>query len=160
MGDFMKLFKKGHGMKVHILIGMGVLIVAWYLNTQFNWFELPTDNMVLLKLLIIGAIYSLMPDCDQPGSVINKYVTLALVGIIIWAFMYDQSEYGIAAAIIIGAYRWIEHRKCVHSIVAGLIVSAPLFYFGFLYFIVGFIAYMSHIVADGEVSFFMEKDWW
>ena len=158
----MKLFKgkKGHGLKAHIIIGLSVLAVLWYFNNQYKWIELPTDTLSLVMLVLVGIVYSNMADCDQPGSITNKYITTFLVGVIIWAFYKQQTKYGIIAAVILGLLRWIEHRKCIHSIVGGLIISAPLYYFGLIYFIVGFVAFMSHIVADGEVSFFMEKDLW
>ena len=152
--------KKGHNMNMHILIGIVVLFGLWYLNQTYQWVEIPSEPQSLAILISIGAFYSLMPDSDQPGSIINKYITLALVGIIIWAFYVGQNQYGIMAAVILGLLRIIEHRTIIHSVLGAIVISAPLFYLGTIYFIVGFIAYLSHIISDGEMSLGWEKDWW
>ena len=151
--------KKAHWGKTHIMIGLVVLGILWYANTQYNWMELPTDNGTLIQLVIIGVLYSTMPDVDNPNSIINKYVTTALVGIIIWAFYTNQMYYGIIAAVIIGLLRLIEHRTLIHSVLGAIIIAAPLLYFSLIHFIVGFVTFVSHIVADNEFSFGWEKDW-
>ena len=145
---------------MHIIIGLATLAILYYINLTYKWIEIPTDTNILLQLLIVGIIYSNMPDGDQPGSITNKWLTVALIGVIIYSFYNPiHSTYGVIAAVIIVLLRLIEHRKCIHSIVGGLIISAPLLYFSTLHFIVGFIAFMSHIISDGELSLFLEKDW-
>ena len=67
-------------------------------------------------------------------------------------------QYGIISAVILGLLRIIEHRTIIHSVLGAILISAPLYYFGPMYFIVGLVAYMSHIISDGEFSFGWEKD--
>lgn len=143
---------------MHILIGLVTLAVLYYINTIYKWIEIPNDTQSLILLIVVGVVYSIMPDVDQPGSIINKYITIGLVGIIIWAFYMNQVQYGIIAAIILGLLRIIEHRTIIHSVLGSAIISAPLLYFGKIYFIVGFIAFVSHIVSDDDFSWGWEKD--
>jgi len=157
----MRLFgnRKGHDMKMHVLIGLSVVAAAYYLNSIYQWVDLPTENMLLLQLAGIAAVYSAMPDIDQPGSIINKWVTVALVGVVVLAFMgYLYPHYGIISAVVLGLLRLIEHRTLVHSVLGALVVSLPLLYLGKLQFGVGIIAFLSHIIADNEFSWGWEKD--
>ncbi|MBU1173749.1 MAG: metal-dependent hydrolase, partial [Proteobacteria bacterium] len=117
-------------------------------------------SLSLIKLIVVAIVFSNMPDIDQPGAKINKYVTIGLVGIIIWAFYTAQNTIGIVTAVILGLLRIIEHRTCIHSLLAAVIISAPLYYFGLIYFIVGFLAFVSHLLIDGEMALAFEKDWW
>jgi len=151
--------KKGHDMNMHILIGIGVLVALWLVNQQYNWIKLPEDGAALIHLVLIGMIYSTMPDIDQPGSIINKYVTIALGGLAIWAFLNPAyQKYGIIAVAILVLLRLIEHRTLIHSVLGAAIISAPLYYINPLYALVGFIAFLSHIIADNDFSWGWEKD--
>lgn len=150
--------KKGYSMMPHIIIGLVTVGVIYYMNTIYKWIKPPTETFALVQMATVAIIYSLLPDCDQPGSTINKYVTVALVGVIIWAFYNGMNQYGIIAAVVLGALRLIEHRTIIHSVLGALILSAPLLYFGHIYFIVGMIAFISHIVADNDFSWGWEKD--
>ena len=156
----MKLFKKGHNMNAHILIGIATIITLWYINQKYNWIPVPTDMRSIILLVLIGVIYSIITDVDQPGSKINKYSTVALIAVIVYSFynpLYKQ--YGIISAIVLGLLRLIEHRTLIHSVLGAAIISAPLFYLGPLYFTVGFIAFLSHIISDNDFSLGWEKDW-
>lgn len=152
--------KKGHNSTTHILIGFVILVVLYYLNKSYNWFDLSSFQPIDYAFLIfITWIYSQMPDVDGPATKINKYVTVFGIGIIIYAFYYSQTKIGILTAIILLAFRLIEHRTVIHSLVAGLILSAPLYFIKPLYGIIAFIMFMAHIISEGEFSIFSEKDW-
>jgi len=155
-----RLFKKGHEMKMHIIIGLGVLIALWFLNKTQNWIDFTiVDNLLLIELIVIGVIYSVMPDVDQPGSIINKYATLVLVGIALLAFTEKiDKKLGIISIVILGLLRFIEHRTLIHSVLGAVIIAAPLLYLGTIHFIVGVIAFLSHIISDNDFSLGWEKD--
>ena len=158
----MKLFKsrKGHNLKMHIMIALVVLIALWYLNQTYKWIDIAMDSVLLLQLLAIGIIYSVMPDSDQPGSIINKWLTIALVSVIIYSFYNPAYQnYGIMSALILGLLRVIEHRTLIHSVLGALIILFPLYlYFGLFHFIVGMVAFISHIVSDNDFSWGWERD--
>ena len=143
----------------HIITSLGVLAVAFYLNLVYKWIALPETNGELLLILIIGIVYSMLPDIDQPGSIPNKYLTIGLVIIIIISFLKKLTEYGIIAAAILGIVRLVHHRTIIHSLLIGLLLSAPMYYLGFIYFLVAIISYTTHIVVDNDFSLGWEKDW-
>ena len=157
----MKLFKskKAFNSNIHIIIGLAVLIILYYLNLTYKWIEAPAKQMDLIKLVFIGALYSVIPYVDQPGSKINKVVTIALVALVIYAFYNQQYlQYGIIAAVILGLLRIIEHRTIIHSVLGAVVIASPLLYLGFIYFLVGVISFLSHIISDNDFSFGWEKD--
>jgi hypothetical protein len=143
------------------MIGLAVLAILYYFNLRFVWIEVELSFTLLIQLLVVGAIYSTMPDIDQPGSIINKYATVGLVGVILYSFYNrEYSWYGIIAAAILGLLRLIEHRTLIHSLVGAVIISAPLLFLGYLHFVVGLVAFLVHIISDGDFSVWNEKDWW
>ena len=150
--------KKGFGRVNHILIALGVVAALYFANQMYKWIVIPVDNNFLLQIAIITLIYANMPDIDQPGSKINKYAVIALVGVILYSFFNVAFKtYGVLAAVIIGLLEFINHREFVHSLVGGALIAAPLLYLGVVQFAVGLIAFMSHIVAEGEFSFLGER---
>lgn len=143
----------------HIIIGLIVLGILYYLNMTYKWVEAPADFQSLSFLLGVGIVYSLLSDVDQPGSTINRYVTLGLVGVIIYSFYnVEHQKYGIWSALLLGVLRIVGHRTIVHSVLGGVILSLPLLYLGKVYFIVGLVAFISHIIADNDFSLGWEKD--
>ena len=147
-------------MRAHIGIGLAVIAVLWYLNNLYKWRVVPTDNLFYLQIIGITILYSILPDWDQPGSKINEYMTLLLGGVILFTLLgYLQMWAGIYAVGLIIFFRVIDHRTIVHSVLFGLIVSLPLYYFfGPIHFAIGLVAYTSHIVADNDFSWGWEPD--
>lgn len=159
----MKMFKnkKAHNMNAHIMIGIAVVGILYYLNTLYNWVIVPNDNIFYIQIIAIAIIYSLLPDSDQPASIINRYITVILGSIAVLSFLgYIMVEYGIASVVILVLLRLIEHRTIIHSALFALIMSLPLYYFfGLPHFIVGLTAYLSHIISDNDFSIAFERDW-
>lgn len=153
-----KLFKRAHDMKGHLMIGAGVLALLYFLNQKFSWLQFPTERNEWIKLIAIGLVYSLLPDTDQPGSRIRKYFTLAVVSAIIYFIYIGKTNYAIVGAVILGLLHLIDHREFIHSFIASLLFSAPLLYLGALYFAVGVILYNAHLIADKEFSLGGGKD--
>lgn len=154
------LSKKGHSMNMHILIGLAIVAILYYLNITYKWIEIPSNNTFYMQIISVAIIYSLLPDSDQPGSIINKYLTIVLGAVAILSFMgYIMMEYGVMSVIILVALRLIEHRTIIHSAIFALLMSLPLYYFfGLPHFIVGLATYLSHIISDNDFSWGWEKD--
>jgi hypothetical protein len=147
--------------KMHLWVGGVLLLVCAYFNTKYNWCDLSTWTALDWAFLVgIWFVYSRVADIDQEGSKINDMINLALVGIIIWAFWTNEMAYGIAAAAFIGILQVANHRRWIHSIAFGIVISVPLYYIKPIFVVIAFVLFMSHLVADGEVSFFNEPDWW
>lgn len=156
----MKKRKQAHSSSTHIIIGFVIFGLLYYFNTFYKWYDITTLNLVdFLFLAFVVWTYSQMPDVDQPGSKINKYVTVFGTGVIIYAFYNNERMIGVATAIILGLFRLIEHRTVIHSLVAGLVLSVPLYFIKPLYGIIAFIMFLAHIISEGEFSVLFEHDW-
>jgi len=158
----MKLFKskKGYDMKGHIAIGLAIIAILWYLNNLYKWIEVPVGNQFYLEIIGITVLFAMLPDADQPNSTISRYMTMALGSIAVLALLgHLVIQVGIYAVGLIVFLKIVGHRTIIHSVLAGLLASLPLYYFfGSIHFAIGLIAYTSHIVADNDFSWGFEKD--
>ena len=145
--------------KVHMLIGFILFLIFYYINRYYNWANL-SDNFIIFQTLAIFLIYSALPDIDQKGSIANRYFTTGIILFsIISIIYYKQLSYALFGLGIIILLQFINHREIIHSVLSALIISIPLLYLGKAHFLLGVIAFTSHIIADNDFSFGWEKDY-
>lgn len=152
-------YRKGHSGNVHMLIGLAVIGVIYLINQNYQFIQLKLTTLDIVSIIIITMFFSRLPDQDIEGSKINDIVVIALIGIILWAITSGNTIYGIIPAVYIAFLQVVNHRGIVHSFVMALIMSAPLYFIKPLYFWVGLIAYIGHLVSEGEFNIWQEKDW-
>ena len=158
----MKLFKskKAHSSSVHIMIGFVVLFILYSLNLRFAWVDIQALNYSQIAFIFfVTWVYSQMPDIDLPNSNISRYVTLFGLALIIYSFYQGNETVLICTAIVFGAFRLVTHRTVIHSLIAGIIISLPLYLFNPLYGIIALIMFLAHIISENEFSIWKEKDW-
>jgi len=142
------------GYKAHIAIGL----VSSAIVVNLFQIQLTLENASLL--LAIAVIYSLLPDIDIDNSKINDaieilFLSAALISLLLlvhyeikeafWAILISNS--------VLLATKFMKHRGQFHSIRAALLTSAPLYFFNPSLFIIGVVAFISHLVADREIKF-------
>ena len=155
----MKIFqnRKGHSGNTHMVIGLAVLAVLYFMNQKYNYITLTAQDMIFSILITI--FFSRLPDQDIEGSTINDIINMALVIVIIWALLTSNVVYGIIAALYIAFLQFINHRGVVHSLGMAVIMSTPLYFIKPLYFVVGIVAYIGHLVSENEFNIWSERDW-
>lgn len=152
--------KKGHSGHVHVLIGFAILTLIFFLNDHYKWMDISKFTYLDYAFFIfVTWVYSQMPDADQPGSRISEYVTIFGLGIIIYSLQMENKVLGITTAILLGIFRIVGHRTVIHSLFAGLLLSAPLWYVSPVASVIAFIMFIGHITSEGEFSLLFEKDW-
>lgn len=135
----------------HISIGFGILLLLLFINAKLELVPFSPEDY--LMFLIITFFYSQMPDVDQPLSKINRYFIFAAIIVIIFAFITENTWLGISVAVVVGVLEFIPHRTIVHSLIGAAIFTLPLFLWNVYYGIAALIAFLSHLLIDGEVSF-------
>ena len=137
----------------HILYGFLALIPTYFLLNYFGLFAgiLPLN---VLTIIFITYIYSILPDVDQPGSIINRVFYVIGGVVIIWAFYTNKTNIGILTAVMLVFFRLNTHRRFIHSVLVGIILSLPLLWLGVAYFFIGIIMYIVHLLVDREFSLF------
>jgi len=118
------------------------------------------SSFKLIDWIIIIAVtwvYAQLPDIDSDVSVANKVFNTGLAILIIYAVLNDLKLQAIAAAATFGVMEWIKHRGITHTIIVAIVASWLLWLINPLYAIVGFIAYASHLIKDGEFRLFYTK---
>jgi hypothetical protein len=104
----------------------------------------------------VALIYSLLPDLDSPiSSAANFTKRFCLFGFLLGGvcFWYFQNfAVGVFAAIcliVIIVQAVVSHRTWVHTIPAAVLLSLPLLYFGWGWFLSAFGGYSVHLIMDG-----------
>ena len=98
-------------------------------------------------------IYSTLPDIDSDISIINKWVTTGILILIFVSIFRNWKIIIVACVLFLLFIEWAEHRGFIHSIIAGLIFSAPIILlWGVQYSALAFACYFGHLASEGELS--------
>lgn len=107
----------------------------------------------VLGLAVVALFFSILPDMDIGTSKAHQYLTFGCCAIILLSFVWYTPFVGATATLFLLFMNILHHRGIVHSLVAGAVLSAPVFFaFGFLASGAAFVAYVSHLVCDKKVK--------
>lgn len=142
------------GWTEHATCGMVLLITMLVLNYFCNFFPFTFTLLDFLLIPIVAFIYSLLPDCDIRNSKIYGVIlTTFLIGII-YCFLVGLAWYGIGLAVVLIIISSLKHRGVMHTILAGIILSLPLLYFGGFYMVLGLMCIIAHLILDMELKIY------
>lgn len=115
----------------------------------------PFDGYMLLAINI-GIIYAILPDLDISSSKISEIASKVGLGFVILSIVYllatnDKTPMIISLAVVLVLFgaRFLHHRGSLHTITAGVLLSAPLVYFNPIYALYAFMGFMCHLLLDG-----------
>lgn len=140
--------------KGHLIVGL--LVCVFFIvsaNLLLQWYFFDIKSIAIYAAIIL--IYCLMPDMDSKSStIVWFFIPLSIVGMAYGYYAKDNiimiSFFSLLVITFIAA-SWMPHRGFIHSILFGIVVSAPLLYFfSREEAILGFIAFYSHLMADKE----------
>jgi len=141
------------GYKTHIIFGLIISIGFGFLMS--GYLDLDFFNFSLIELFFsipVVLVYSLLPDIDLHSSKISHlFRGLALLFVLL-AIIFDLKKFSITIIAVLIIMEFLKHRKFIHSITAGLILSLPLIYFSPILSIFAFIAYLSHLLLDRNLK--------
>jgi membrane-bound metal-dependent hydrolase YbcI (DUF457 family) len=142
------------------LLCFGFILLAGAFG--WDWFNFSAKSVVIMCLIIL--LYSLLPDIDHKNSTVTWwFIGFSIIGLI-WGLLvlimrqnYNRGLLliGISIVFLLAIYfctNYFKHRGIIHSILIGILVSIPLyfiFFFEVQYAIIGFVAWYSHLLADG-----------
>lgn len=142
----------------HIIWGFVVLVPLCLALNYFGIF--PAITLTSLSFLAIITFFSsVSADIDQPGSTINRIFYVVGGFVIIWAFIKNNVSIGIMTAAMMIFFRLVTHRRMVHTVLFGIILSIPFLLIGVPYFIVSVAMYITHLIVDGEFSLITGDNW-
>ncbi len=144
------------GYKFHVIAYLLAACVLTYALNEYRMIALSPGSLILS--LLLGGIYSLLPDIDMPSSVMRRMVergALALVLFLIIAYVFFTVMLLIYAAIAVTFLLlilwYLKHRGFFHTLLAGLLLSAPLALFDYSYALYAFLGYSAHLFVDGKI---------
>ena len=142
------------GYRTHQLAGAGLVFVMFVMNQSMHFirfFSLGFYEFVIVALVTL--FYSIFPDIDIGSSKPRKYVLGGGLLLIIYCFITGWSALGIVASVMMLLMIFmLQHRGVTHTALAGIIFSVPLIYLHWAYMLVGLVAYLSHLLIDGELK--------
>lgn len=144
------------GYKFHILSYLLAAFALTYLLEEYRILALPLEY--LAPAFFIGAAYSILPDIDMPSSIMRRIVEkTALAGILllILAYLFFSLPLLIYAAISLVFFLlllwYLKHRGFFHTMLAGLLLSAPLALIDPYFALYAFLGYSAHLFVDGKL---------
>ena len=135
----------GHLVVGGFVSGLFLLLNAFLFRIAFSLID-------YLLLLGVWFVYSQLPDIDQKGSHIHGLVLVALVFLGAYSFIWKSVLLGSLCIIGILFLTLVHHRTIVHTVVFGVLLSSFLGYFSLWLSVLGFVLYLSHLIADGELT--------
>jgi hypothetical protein len=144
------------GYKFHIIAYLLAACGLTYALKEYPFLSLSIESLILS--LFIGGIYSILPDIDLPSSVMRRIVergALALILFLTIAYVFYPSMLLIYAAITVTFLLlllwYLKHRGFFHTILAGLLLSAPWALLDPVFSLYAFLGYAAHLFVDGEI---------
>lgn len=157
--------------KGHFGFGLILISAIAFALYYFNIYKVPYLHYVYFIPVIY--LYSLMPDIDLESSKISWHfigtsftcifagislyfynpeivsnINLLIKTIAIKSFILFIILGCLLLIIVLACTKLTRHRGAIHTIRAGLIFSILLIFLGFDFFLVGFIAFVSHLLLD------------
>jgi len=135
----------------HLFVGLIAFIITYY------FVKIP--SLLILPALAVCLLFSLLPDIDQASSKIQNLFEGSVGGVglllLYLFFLHNNTDYLIYLAcllVILIIINFLKHRTIMHTIKAGLILSAVLFYVNKALFFYAIAGYLSHLAADKSLK--------
>ena len=145
------------GYKTHILIYLVSVLSLLFLVKHLNLLELPVESM--LSGVLIGVLYSILPDIDVPSSVMRRIlgrVSLAVMLVLLTAYLFLKNMVFIHISIFLALFLYLlwfsHHRGFFHSITAAVLFTLPLLFIDPVIAGFAFYGFLNHLIVDGELS--------
>lgn len=135
----------------HLTAGFIVGIIFFLLSWIFlGWFDISLLTILISILIIL--IYSLACDLDHPsGKLTWIFIGFSIIVLLLGVFLDNNFYLYFGLGLLVFTFicsQFFGHRKFIHSWSAGIIFCLPLYYFGWEFVLLGFISFLSHLVAD------------
>ena len=145
-----KWLRPKSGYKMHIAFGIIIALLFFYLVRNQDLFQM--SNLELALSLPVVFLYSILPDVDLTNSKIRGILMVTGLFITLIAILMQFSMLAIGLLVVMILMQFLEHRKFIHSVVAGVVFSIPFVFYSLPLTIFAFISYVSHLLLDGEVK--------
>lgn len=137
--------------KIHIVFGVVLTALFYLLIINIKVIEF-TSLFIYFPIIIF---YSILPDVDHGSSIARKVVILTAIlleiGLLILFYFEKKPVYLMVIVVILVSLLFItflRHRGVTHRFIFAVLLSLPLLFIGYVAAILGFIAYMSHLILD------------
>ena len=145
-----KWLRPKSGYKLHIVFGIIISALFYYLVTNENWFKI--SNFELMLAIPVILLYSILPDVDLANSKIRGILMVTALFITLISVFMGYKMFSIGLLVVLILMQFLEHRKFIHSLISGVLFSIPFVFYSWPLTIFAFISYLSHLLLDGEIK--------
>jgi len=130
----------------------GHLFLGYLLFILFVFLIHDLDILNFISLFVLVSIFSLLPDIDANNSKIGIFFRVLLIFLIIISLISHFFTLSLIFCFLLLILSFVRHRGFFHTLRSGIILSLPLFYFGLIFFLAGFLSYSGHLVLDRHLK--------
>lgn len=138
----------------HLIVGfISAAIFIVCMHYFASWYDFSDYKIIIIALLVIP-LYSLLPDIDHESGTITWYfLGASIIGAVAGAFIPNKLLLYYSLSLLVMTFiavKFTHHRGVIHTIWVGALAAVPLgFIFNWQIAAVGFVAFYSHLCADG-----------
>lgn len=135
----------------HVMAGAILSATLWSFQStmQIPDFDYPKTVIFFVFGIITVVLYSQLPDIDSDASKVNKFWNTAMGLFGIYALITKSyTWFGVLAVASIVCLEWVKHRGFLHTWAAGLVFSAPIWFYNPFLAVIAFACYELHIIID------------
>jgi hypothetical protein len=128
----------------HFTAGIVVAAAFLFLTLQQE------SELTLIGLgLVILPIYAVFPDIDQAGSSARKLIFGIIMLATCLAAWYGMKYLVIGLTLFMFLVMWFtEHRGLFHSMLTGVVISVPWWWYNPILAIFAMLSFSSHLLLD------------
>jgi hypothetical protein len=152
--------KRGHLILAGIICAAFIFFTGWL---NLNWFSFSLTSII--AIIIITAIYSLLPDIDQKNSTMTWiFFGIGIIGLIfgitelIFNLTLINPTIILSLSTLLLVFTFLsanlfEHRGIVHTVEVGLLSIIPVYFIfhSLGLCILAYISWHSHLLGDGYI---------
>ena len=134
------------GYKTHITFGVILSLIVYLLLISLNFVDFNIESLIIFTL--IATIYSILPDIDIRTSKAYQLFLFTSIVLIFYLLLQKETLYIMIILSVMFVTLFLKHRGITHKIWFGLLISLPLVLISWVAFVIGFVAYLSHLILD------------
>lgn len=145
--------------KAHLVSGVLLVVAAIAALVYYGYVDFKKNAGDMLWGLVFTGVYAMLPDIDIPQSSISKLVrqTLLMTVLILGLYYHFRGDaragiIALLSLVILIVLSVSSHRTWVHTPWTGLVLAAPLAYFNWIWAVMAFGGWMTHLLLDGETK--------
>ena len=145
------------GYIAHVVVYLLLVLPATFFLVTYGF--LSEGRMIVSASILIGCFYAVLPDIDEPSSKVRSLLGKVFLGVSLacllgfLAGLLNRNAIYVPVVLIFSLYVlwYVKHRGVLHTLLAGLLFSAPLIFVKPIYGAYAFVGFSTHLMLDRKI---------